>query len=314
MPDSAVVLMQQLHDEHAAALWGYCLRLTGQDHARAEDVVQETLLRAWRNHDRLDETRGSVRAWLFTVARNIVIDEWRTPRATQPRWPSPRCPRRRDVDRPHRPAAPVLARRRGGDVAVGGPPGRAPRVLLPRGVGRAGGAPARHPRGDREVAHALRPAGPAPGACRRWGWVHDLRASPTSTAPTCSARSRPAERLDFERHLSGCARVQPRRARAGRPARACWRRSTSPTSRAGRRRAPAADAPALAGARGPRSQRRRSAVSAAVAAAVTAVAVGALAVGSTWGDDGRADGLDPEPLRRVAVRRDARWRRSARSR
>ncbi|MET0954195.1 MAG: sigma factor, partial [Aeromicrobium sp.] len=38
--------MQQLHDEHAAALWGYCVRLTGHDRARAEDVVQETLLRA----------------------------------------------------------------------------------------------------------------------------------------------------------------------------------------------------------------------------------------------------------------------------
>src|SRR5215203_4632825 len=82
MPDSATVLMQQLHDEHAAALWGYCLRLTNRDHARAEDVVQETLLRAWRHRDRLDESRGSVRAWLFTVARNIVIDDWRTGRAT----------------------------------------------------------------------------------------------------------------------------------------------------------------------------------------------------------------------------------------
>jgi RNA polymerase sigma-70 factor (ECF subfamily) len=81
MPESAVALMQQLHDEHAAALWGYCLRLTGHDRARAEDVVQETLLRAWRNYGRLDEARGSVRAWLFTVARNIVIDEWRTARA-----------------------------------------------------------------------------------------------------------------------------------------------------------------------------------------------------------------------------------------
>ena len=80
MPESAAVLMKQLHDEHAAALWGYCLSLTGRDHARAEDVVQETLLRAWRNRDRLEEGRGSVRSWLFTVARNIVIDEWRTRR------------------------------------------------------------------------------------------------------------------------------------------------------------------------------------------------------------------------------------------
>ena len=81
MPDNGAVLVKQLHDDHAAALWGYCLSLTGHDHARAQDVVQETFLRAWRNHDRLEESRGSVRAWLFTVARHIVIDEWRTARA-----------------------------------------------------------------------------------------------------------------------------------------------------------------------------------------------------------------------------------------
>ena len=81
MSQGRVETMTQLHDEHAAALWGYCLSLTGHDRARAEDVVQETLLRAWRNASKLDRTTGSVRAWLFTVARNIVIDEWRTKRA-----------------------------------------------------------------------------------------------------------------------------------------------------------------------------------------------------------------------------------------
>ena len=81
MTDSQVDLMRALHDEHAASLWGYCLRLTGGDHARAQDVVQETLLRAWRNRVVLDNPPPAVRAWLFTVARNIVIDEWRTKRA-----------------------------------------------------------------------------------------------------------------------------------------------------------------------------------------------------------------------------------------
>lgn len=94
MAGSQVALMQQLHDDHAAALWGYCLRLTGQDRARAEDVVQETLLRAWRNLAALDASRGSVRGWLFMVARNIVIDEWRTRRArseiTRAEVPEPR--------------------------------------------------------------------------------------------------------------------------------------------------------------------------------------------------------------------------------
>ena len=76
-----VALMRQLHDEHAGALWGYCLRLTGHDRSRAEDVVQETFLRAWRHRAVLDSPPPAVRSWLFTVARNIVIDEWRTSRA-----------------------------------------------------------------------------------------------------------------------------------------------------------------------------------------------------------------------------------------
>lgn len=81
MTGSQVAVMQRLHDEHSAVLWSYCLRLTGHDRARAEDVVQETLLRAWRHISVLEESQGSVRAWLFTVARNIVIDEWRTKRS-----------------------------------------------------------------------------------------------------------------------------------------------------------------------------------------------------------------------------------------
>ncbi len=80
MPDNELVLMQQLHDEHAAALWRFCLRLLGNDRGRAEDVVQETMLRAWRHRAILDNPSPAVRAWLFTVARNIVIDEWRSRR------------------------------------------------------------------------------------------------------------------------------------------------------------------------------------------------------------------------------------------
>ena len=80
MTSSQAELMRELHDEHAAALWGYCVRLTNGDRARAQDIVQETLLRAWRNPKILDQAQGSARAWLFTVARHLVIDEWRTRR------------------------------------------------------------------------------------------------------------------------------------------------------------------------------------------------------------------------------------------
>jgi RNA polymerase sigma-70 factor (ECF subfamily) len=72
-------MMRVLYNEHAAALWRYALRLTG-DAARAEDVVQETLLRAWRHPEVTADIDRSARAWLFTVARNMIIDERRSAR------------------------------------------------------------------------------------------------------------------------------------------------------------------------------------------------------------------------------------------
>lgn len=66
-------LLRALLDEHGRALLGYATRLTG-DRALAEDVVQETLLRAWRHAGSLDPARGSLRPWLFTVARHVVVD------------------------------------------------------------------------------------------------------------------------------------------------------------------------------------------------------------------------------------------------
>ena len=79
--DDAVALMQRVHDEHAAELWRFCLRLANNDRTRAEDVVQETLLRAWRHRTILEADPPAVRAWLHTVARNLVIDDWRSRRA-----------------------------------------------------------------------------------------------------------------------------------------------------------------------------------------------------------------------------------------
>ena len=73
-------LLRALHDEHAGALWAYVVHLTDGDRSRAQDVVQETLLRAWRHPQVLDQSNGSARGWLFTVAKRIVIDDWRTPR------------------------------------------------------------------------------------------------------------------------------------------------------------------------------------------------------------------------------------------
>jgi RNA polymerase sigma-70 factor, ECF subfamily len=77
--NAEAALMKVLYDEHAAALWRYALRLTS-DASRAEDVVQETLLRAWQHPEVVGDTERPARAWLFTVARNMIIDERRSAR------------------------------------------------------------------------------------------------------------------------------------------------------------------------------------------------------------------------------------------
>jgi RNA polymerase sigma-70 factor (ECF subfamily) len=97
MPEDEVALMRRLHEEHADVLWRYCLRLVGNDRAHAEDVTQETLLRAWRHRDVLAGPSPSVRAWLFTVARNIVIDDWRS-RRSHPETPVADVPELRTTD------------------------------------------------------------------------------------------------------------------------------------------------------------------------------------------------------------------------
>lgn len=79
MDDPEAAMMRMLYDEHGAALWRYALRLTG-DRARAEDVVQETLLKAWQHPAVTADAERSARAWLFTVARNMIIDERRSAR------------------------------------------------------------------------------------------------------------------------------------------------------------------------------------------------------------------------------------------
>jgi len=73
--------VRALYQEHAGPLYAYVVRLLGGDRYRAEDIVQETLLRCWRTQDL---TSGQpLRPWLFRVARNLVVDDYRL-RMTRP--------------------------------------------------------------------------------------------------------------------------------------------------------------------------------------------------------------------------------------
>lgn len=78
--DDETLLLEALHEAHSPALRRYLLGL-GADVSLAEDIVQETLVRAWRNPEVLDETTGSARGWLFTVARHLLIDHHRSTRS-----------------------------------------------------------------------------------------------------------------------------------------------------------------------------------------------------------------------------------------
>jgi RNA polymerase sigma-70 factor, ECF subfamily len=68
-------LSRMLYSQHAEALLAYVQRLMHGDRQLAEDIVQETLLRAWKNADRVPPE--SRRPWLFVTARHLVIDAYR---------------------------------------------------------------------------------------------------------------------------------------------------------------------------------------------------------------------------------------------
>jgi RNA polymerase sigma-70 factor, ECF subfamily len=74
--------VRALHDAYAGPLFVYALRRLGDPEA-AEEVVQDTLVRAWQHADRYDPQRGSVSTWLYAIARNLVVDDARR-RSTRP--------------------------------------------------------------------------------------------------------------------------------------------------------------------------------------------------------------------------------------
>jgi RNA polymerase sigma-70 factor (ECF subfamily) len=65
---------------HQSQVFGLAWVLVG-DPGLAEDVAQETFLRAWQHGASFDARKGSVRSWLCTITRNLAIDTLRMRRA-----------------------------------------------------------------------------------------------------------------------------------------------------------------------------------------------------------------------------------------
>jgi RNA polymerase sigma-70 factor, ECF subfamily len=78
--------LRVLYDLHGAEIFRFCLRLVG-DRGLAEEAVQETFLKAWRARDRWEAELGSIRTWMYSIARNVSIDLLRS-RSVRPQLPS----------------------------------------------------------------------------------------------------------------------------------------------------------------------------------------------------------------------------------
>jgi RNA polymerase sigma-70 factor, ECF subfamily len=89
-PDAALVAraargdadaVARLYDVYAGPLYGFGFRRLG-DRALAEELVQTVMTRLWQRADRYQPARGSVRTWVFAIARNVAVDlHRRRPRA-----------------------------------------------------------------------------------------------------------------------------------------------------------------------------------------------------------------------------------------
>ncbi|MEV0184724.1 sigma-70 family RNA polymerase sigma factor [Streptomyces sp. NPDC050625] len=70
-------LVRTVYEEHGPLLLRYAARMLDGDWHQAEDILQETATRAWKNAETLRGRDEHLRPWLFTVVKNLVIDHHR---------------------------------------------------------------------------------------------------------------------------------------------------------------------------------------------------------------------------------------------
>ena len=204
---------EELYRRYTRPVLGLALRQLG-DRGRAEDAFQDAFAAIWRSASSYDPERGQGGAWLYTVARNAIVDGAR--RRPEPPMEAPEEPSR---ERPRRARRSIVARLAGPRRLEHLPAHERPVIearLLGRALAERGGRPARPSLGTVKTRTARSPA-----------------------SPTCSRRSPMSERLRRSRRRRG----RPRRARPA-PAgpRAACARSTGRRRPASLARPPAAEA------------------------------------------------------------------------
>ena len=200
-----------LVDRHRRELHVHCYRMVGS-FEEAEDLVQETFLRAWRKRESFEGGPG-FRAWLYRIATNASLDAIRS--------------------RSRRVASLRLHRR--GPVAAALPRPAARRGRAQRRPARGG---RRRPRDDRADLHGRHPAAAARSSARCSSCAtcstgrppRPPRCSRPASPPPTARCSAPARRC-----ASGCPSARPTgppRTTSARTSARCCRASSRPTSAA----------------------------------------------------------------------------------
>ena len=82
--DGSEAAFGSLYERHRSVVLGYLIQLL-RDRSEAEDVLQDVFLGAWQNAHRYYPERGSVRGWLFVMARSRALDRMRSSQARKKR-------------------------------------------------------------------------------------------------------------------------------------------------------------------------------------------------------------------------------------
>jgi RNA polymerase sigma-70 factor, ECF subfamily len=77
-----------LYDRHARIVFALLVRITG-DRDAAEEILQEVFLRAWQHAHAFDDSRGTVRGWLYGITHNLALNELRRRRRRPQLQPRP---------------------------------------------------------------------------------------------------------------------------------------------------------------------------------------------------------------------------------
>jgi RNA polymerase sigma-70 factor, ECF subfamily len=72
------------YDRYAQIIFNLCIRIL-RDEVEAEDVMQEVFIQIWKEAERFDAARASVKTWIFTIARSRSLDRYRSRKTAQQR-------------------------------------------------------------------------------------------------------------------------------------------------------------------------------------------------------------------------------------